>query len=372
MSPIVGRREILRTASAAALLGSGGNWAVAASEEGGWAFPLLGDLHFDRPEHHDQGWLAKTHPGDVEQVRNYVRLTRETLPPLFAAVRERVAGTKLPVPFVVQVGDLVEGLCGSEELASRQAEDALAFLREAKLPSPFLFTKGNHDITGPGAAAVYDRKLVTFLAEQAGAEIGSAAFTRERGGTLLVFYDAYDRGSLDWFERLLAERRPERLIFVIHPPVVPYNARSDWHVYSKPEQTEQRRRLLNLLGSSNAVVLSGHLHKYSLLVRRTETGRFTQLALSSVPKDAKAEPRDLIERVEDYGPGLVDLEPKHAPETAERRRALLEAERPFVERFEYADTWGYGFVRVEGDAVRAEVHRGLSADPWKRLELSAT
>jgi hypothetical protein len=171
------------------------------------------------------------------------------------------------------------------------------------------------------------------------------------------------------FERLMTDRRPERLIFVIHPPVVPYNARSDWHIYSKPAQAEQRRRLLNLLGSANAVVLSGHLHKYSLLVRRTETGRFTQLALSSVAKDAKAESRDLMERVEGYGPVLVDLEPKHAPKTASRRRALLEAERPFVERFEYADTWGYGFVREERDAVRADIHRAIEAEPWKRLDL---
>jgi hypothetical protein len=162
MSLMLNRRRFLHTAAIASgsvLLGAGGNWAVAAWEKDGWAFPLLGDLHFDRPAHHDHDWLARTHPGYVEQVRNYVRLARETLPPLFAAVRERIAGAKLPVPS--------------------------------------LFTKGNHDVTGPGAAAVYDRKLVPFLAEQAGAEIASAAFTRERGRTLLVLYDAYDRGSLD-------------------------------------------------------------------------------------------------------------------------------------------------------------------------------
>jgi len=369
------RRTFLRSATAvsgALFVGAGGNWAVASADENAdWTFPLLGDLHFDRPEHHDHEWLAQTHPNDVEQVRNYTRLTHESLPPLLAAIRERIATTDLPVPFIVQVGDLVEGLCGSEPLAARQADDAIAFLRETNLSAPFLFTKGNHDIAGPGASEVYDRKFVPFMAEQAGNEIASPAFTRERGGTLLVFYDAYDRRSLDWFEKLMADRRPRRLLFVIHPPVVPYNARSDWHVYPKPEHAENRRRLLNLLGAANAIVLSGHLHKYCLLTRRTETGRFTQLALSSVAKDAQAEPRDLREGIDAYGPDLLDLEPRHAPETIDRRRALLTAERPFIDRYEYADTWGNALIRIEGDSVTAEVHRGLDPTPWKRLDLAS-
>jgi hypothetical protein len=65
----------------------------------------------------------------------------------------------------------------------------------------------------------------------------------------------------------------------------------------------------------------------------------------------------------------VRLEPRHSPETEGRRRELLAAERPFVERFEYADTWGHALVRVQGDRVRAEVVRGLDTD-WKTLDLT--
>ena len=151
---------------------------------------------------------------------------------------------------------------------------------------------------------------------------------------------------------------------------MPYNARSSWHVYAQPSQQRQRTRLLNLLGEARAIVLSGHLHKYSFLIRRTETGRFVQLALSSVASSADARPRDEREGVDQYGPDLVQLEPRHSPETVEQRRRLLQEERPWVERYEYADTWGHALLKVRGDQVRAEVYRGFEAQPWKSIDLT--
>lgn len=352
-------------------LGAGGCWAVAAGGDDAWAFPVLGDLHFDRLQHHDTDWLKANHPGDVRQVENYSRITREWTPKLFETVRQQTGGLKLPVPFVAQLGDLIEGLCGSEERAATQARDAIAMVKDAKLPAPLLFCKGNHDVTGPGAAAVYDRILVPFLAEQAGREIDKARFTRSRGGTLLVFYDAYDRGSLDWFEALLRDRKPDRLLFLIHPPVVSFTARSTWHVYSSPRQKAERDRLLSLLGRNRAVVLCGHLHKYGFLVRRTEAGKFAQLSISSVATDAAAKPKDLLEGVERYGPDLVKLEPSHSPDTVEARREVLAAEKPWIEHFEYADTWGHAVITVGPLGVRADVCRGLDRTTWKSLDLTA-
>src|SRR5690606_17248607 len=231
-------------------------------------------------------------------------------------------------------------------------------------------TKGNHDITGPGALQVYDDVLAPSMAEQINARSQGASFSRERDGVLVVFYDAYCRGSLDWFAELLHTKKPRRVLFVIHPPVVPYNARSTWFVYSSPAQAKQRERLLELLGRSGAVVLSGHLHKYSFLVRKTDQGRFVQLGLSSVAHSADATPRDLIEDTKGYGPDLVNLEPKHSPETVDLRREILESERPLIEQFEYANTWGHAFVRVSGDNIHASVFRGFNREAWKEIDLT--
>src|ERR1041385_1906141 len=57
------------------LLGSGGlaaarllpAWAQspATSQARGFSFLLLGDLHYDKLEHHDLAWLDQTHPNDL-------------------------------------------------------------------------------------------------------------------------------------------------------------------------------------------------------------------------------------------------------------------------------------------------------------------
>ena len=136
------RREFLRTSATAAAGGALapllGRAAVgSAASPTGFSFVLLGDLHFDRMEHHDLAWLNKTHPNDLSQINNYTRITREVMPRLFATLRETVAElNQTPatrVAFVLQAGDLVEGLCGSEALSTRQNTEMLAFIREAKL-----------------------------------------------------------------------------------------------------------------------------------------------------------------------------------------------------------------------------------------------
>ncbi len=95
---------------------------AAASESSLFSFPLLGDLHFDKLEHHDLAWLDEKKKGDLGQIRNYSRITAEIMPQLFAAVKATVVdlnrAAERRVPFVLRVGDLVEGLCGSEERAA--------------------------------------------------------------------------------------------------------------------------------------------------------------------------------------------------------------------------------------------------------------
>jgi len=370
------RRHFLKSLVAAgAILGPAGNWAFAAGEDAdNWAFPLLGDLHFDRLEHHDHEWLKREHPGDVSQVENYSRITRELTPKLFARVRESLASldaSKTPVPFVLQLGDLLEGLAGSEELANRHAREGLDFVRQANFSAPMLITKGNHDVTGPGAVEAYRQLLLPFISAAARTKLTEAAFSRLHGGTLIAFYDAYDKNSLDWFDKTLAESKPERLIVAIHPPVVPYNARSNWHIYSSPKQAAQRARLLELLGRHRAIILCGHLHKYSLLVRRTDHGPFAQLAISSVAATSDGQPKDIRTGLDQYTPDLVELEPKHAPDTIAARRDLLAAERPFVEHFDYADTWGHAVVRLTAGKVTADIYRGFDPNSWKTADFRA-
>ncbi len=356
-----------------------GPLARAATKDA-FSFVLLGDLHFDKLEHHDLEWLQREKPDDLRQVRDYSRITTEILPKLFATVREAIAAlSRSPetrAGFVAQSGDLVEGLCGSEKLAMRQDAEAIEFVRGAKLGVPFLFAKGNHDVTGAGAVEAFKTVFHPFLGAQAAAVDGSAkpasaSYAIDHDGALFCFLDAYAKESFAWLEATLAKRTARHCFVVLHPPVVPYGARSLWYLYSGERQKAQREKLLELLGRHNAFVLSGHIHKYSVLVRATPRGgRFLQLALSSVISAPEPAPKHVLSGVSSYNADQVAVEPAFSPATEKERRAIYETEAPFVKQFEYADLPGYAVVAVNGPKVTATIYSGVSRQVWRRLELS--
>lgn len=371
----VNRRAFLQT-SLGALAGAHG-FALPPQS---FSFVLLGDLHFDKPEHHDWAWVKEHSPDSVRQSANYSKLTAEVMPKLFAtigSVIEAGKATTAPVRFVLQVGDLVEGLCGSDQLAETQNREALAFVEGARLGVPLLFTKGNHDVTGPASVEMYRRIFHPFLAAQAkalsgndGAMGGSCLKTRV-GNAEFCFFDAYDSASLDWLEAAAASRTAEHFFVVIHPPVVPYGARSTWHLYSGAKDQAKREKLLHLLGTQEAFVLGGHIHKYCELSRVTRGGRFAQLALSSVISPGEVRAKTVLTGVEQYTGDQVRVEPAHSPETEPQRRAVLEAERPSVRAFEYADLPGFAVVTVGAGIVQAEVYSGATEDRWRTVDLMA-
>lgn len=381
------RREFLRTTTAATVgLALGSSHARAAAAPGGpdkqFSFVLLGDLHYDKLEHHDMGWVKREKPNDVSQIENYTRISRDIHPRLLATVREtigelnRTAATR--VAFVLQAGDLVEGLCGSEELSVRQNSEALAFVRDAKLGVPWLFTKGNHDITGPGAVTAFGRVFHPFLTEQAravapaSAEIKSARYTVDCGNAQFVFFDAYEAvPSLDWFEAVAAKRTAEHFFVVVHPPVVPYGARATWHIFSSEKERTRREKFMALLAEQHALVIGGHIHRYNTITREAGRGRFAQFALSSIIPSADVKPKMELSGLADYNPDQIRVEPQFSPDTEATRRAVYEAERPFVKAFEYADLPGYAVATVDGPKVTVKMYSGASRQVWRTVDFTA-
>ena len=66
----------------------------------------------------------------------------------------------------------------------------------------------------------------------------------------------------------------------------------------------------------------------------------------------------------------VKVEPNFSPETEAVRRAVYEAERPWVKAFEYADLPGYAVVTVDGARVTARIFAGVSRRLWRTVDLS--
>src|SRR5690606_34869783 len=313
------------------------------------------DIHYDKMAHHDLEWVQREKPGDMRQIEGYVRTTEQFTPRLFSGIARAVQEAEAPVPFVIQLGDLVEGLCGSYDLQALQFKDTFAAIEQAKLGVPFLMTKGNHDITGPGAPEAFDQVLLPWLSKQASKQLDSASYWIKQQEDLFVFFDGY-KSDLAWLEQTLAAHPARHVFFIVHQPVVPYNARSNWTVFNHPRQAEQRSKLLDLLGKYQAIVLSGHLHKYSLLTRATEAGSFVQLAINSVVRNEVEKPRGELAGVEQFTPDLVELEPRFSADTLERRREILAAEAPAIRHFEYADVPGYAIVKIYTDRLETDLH----------------
>jgi hypothetical protein len=386
MNSVFTRRDFLKTTTAAAaslaLARHSLHAAPAASRASKFSFVLLGDLHYDKMEHHDMAWVQKDKPNDIRQIEGYTRNSRETTPLLFARVKQTIAElNRTPatrVAFVLQAGDLVEGLCGSEELSVRQNTDALAFVRDANLGVPLLFTKGNHDITGPGAVAAFGTVFHPFLSEQAravsptSAPVKTASYTVDCGNTQFAFFDAYEAAkSLEWFEAVATKRTADHLFVVVHPPVVPYGARSTWHIFSNAKDEPRRAKFLSLLGDQHALVLGGHIHRYNTISRSAGKGRFAQFALSSVLTAPTAKPKELLTGLESYTPDQIKVEPAFSPTNETERRAVYEVERPFVHAFEYADLPGYAVVTVDGPKVIVKMYAGTGTELWRTVDLTA-
>jgi hypothetical protein len=354
--------KLLRTATGAPA-------APGTEEKPLYAFPFLGDLHYDKLEHHDLDWVRQKMQKDLSQIHGYVKTTAQYTPRLLNEVREQIKAAAAPVPFVIQAGDLVEGLCGSFDLQSKQMKDATSAVDDAAWGAPCLMVKGNHDITGPGAPQAFDQVLLPWMSKQAGRELHTASYFLRQGEDLFVFFDAY-KPDLEWLAATLEKNAARLVFFVIHMPVVPYNARADWAIFHAKADAARRERLLSLLGKYRAIVLSGHLHKYSLLSRRTDAGAFVQLAVCSVLRHDRETPARVLEGVDAYTPELVNLEPEHSPATVDARRDMLLKEEPFIGRYEYCDVPGYSIVKVYRDRVDVDVYVGLGKDEWRTRGLN--
>lgn len=334
-----------------------------------YSFVYLGDIHFDKRSHHDFEWVKANKPNDIRQIEDYVRITEKYTPGLLRRIQTVIESSDSQIKMIVQGGDLTEGLCGSRELQETQFKDVIECIRNHIPETTFITTKGNHDITGPGAKEAFDSIMLPWLSNECKKQIDSASFYFKKGPDLFVFFDAYHNKNLDWLEETLSQNKHRYVFVVMHPPAVPYNARSTWHLFSKAKEKDVRERFLNILGANKVVLLTGHLHKYVVLARRTSRGTFVQFSMNSVISSPKILVKNHLEGVKNYGGHLVELEPEFQPDTKEQRQKMLEDEKPYIAFFEYADFPGYAVINVSDTGTNIDIYTGDSNKVWKNVSL---
>lgn len=334
-------------------------------------FVFLGDLHFDKLMHHDRNYLKEKYPNDIHQIENYSRITRENLADLMRVSKDRA--NEIDAAFFLQIGDFVEGLCGSKELASTQVNEFIQLVDRQQFDRPFLAIKGNHDITGTGAREVYQEIVLPWQSRQLKKPSPSANNVYVHKGSRFLLFDCFsEKESLVWLREAIKDhKKSEVLFFCTHVPVVPYDARSNWHIYVHPDQTSERDELLNLLGEHKAIVLSGHLHKTSILTRSTPSGSFVQVGLGSVIPSLDASVKNHLQGLDAYCESLVELEPNFSPASLELRKEILRKEKPHIRYYEYADFCGYSSLHMDGkNNVTMTIYANANKKPWSLVNIT--
>ena len=341
---------------------------LAGCSEDKTGFIVLGDMHYDRIENHDLAWLAEQ-GDDLRQVTTeYTVFTDRFWSDFTSLLQER--SSKEDIDAVLQLGDLSEGLAGTEELAAQMAECLFRAVDSVGFDVPVIIAKGNHDITGPGAEAVFNRIYLPNMARLAGLDsLSSADYSKEVGDVLFVCFDPWNRtgDNLETLEKNLAGSKSRYKFVMTHEPVIPVNERC-WHLLRR--KPEQRKELMRIIAENNAVVLCAHLHLYSVVRRDTEWGPIVQILVNSVIRDRNMdEPSDVKT---EYGESLALDVPDWHPETMEERCQWLREETPHVKYFKQMDLPGYGIMKIDHkmDDMVFEYYAGFSDKPYDVVRMS--
>lgn len=326
---------------------------------------LLGDIHLDRMDNHDMEWLA-TKGDNLRQVtKEYTVWTRDNFPALMNTVGD-VAGLSSAV---IQLGDLSEGLAGNPVKADEMARDAFATIDSIGFDIPFIMTKGNHDITGPGAKDAFRNvylPAMTRLSKHSG-PLTSANYATVIGNDILVVcYDPWDRKSTPaMLDSLLKSSTARHKFVAVHEPVIPVNHRC-WHIYRK--DNNHREQLLETIARNRAIVLCAHLHKYSVVSRKTPWGPIVQIMVNSV---IRALGRQSVPEISTtYGQTMFEGHESWEPESLDQRRQWIESETPCVTFYRYADIPGYATIDIDGDQLLLEYYYGAETTPIDTVNIT--
>lgn len=270
--------------------------AVACGQKDeAYSIVILGDTHYDtEPDsvyhsHYNEPveWLNRVQR--AEFARNG-EMWRERCPKLLRrAARLITPDTKM----VFQMGDLIQGDCGSAEVHKKMLDDVMNDFKQVLGGLPFVTVVGNHDVRGKEngvnvARQAYHEYMPARMSQELGKEITKTTFGFTIGPDAFIVVD-FDRPDDAETDRLLAETEGARYTFIIiHGPVFPYdggNCRWIYHGKNKPEETAARLHFREAFAKRGAIVLCGHTHKTEFLDWEGDGGRITQMTMNSVYKN---------------------------------------------------------------------------------------
>jgi hypothetical protein len=348
------------------------------------SFIALGDMHYDRLDDHDLDYVM-TRPQDYEQIfKEYPQYTAFFMPKFLQVIKRQTVAVKPAVKAVVQLGDLVEGVSGNFVLAKKMNRGVIDMLDSMHLSVPWVLVKGNHDVSNsPGQPEAWEEVVRPFIERQVGKSIGHGMYTYNLSNNVELFaldqFFSVDRNvpeteMIAFLEKELKASTAKYKFVMAHQPVVPVTQRC-WHLLAgirRPLQDASLRdRFLNLLAKYKVIVLSAHLHEYSVLSRETPSGNIVQVMINSVNRGLEPPvPKNTL--TEYKGEKWVEENPDWQPATKDVRTKILTEEKKHILKFSKADLPGYAVISI-ADAtgeVMLNYYNGLSEKPYEIINLT--
>ena len=340
------------------------------------SFVVLGDLHLDKFDFHDMDYVY-TRPSDWKQVtKEYPYQTAAYVPKLFAAVGRRVEeGCKT----IVQLGDLMEGVSGNQELAEQMCHWAVGMIDSARGDATVILTKGNHDVSNsPGQPQAWKKVVLPYVCAQTGQNLENSMYRYSAGRDVDLFVAEQffsndemlpETALLEFLKEELPKSKAKYKFLLTHQPVIPVTDHC-WHLFSgirrKVDDPALRTRFLELLAEYKVTVLSAHLHKYSIAVRGTAKGNVVQFMTVSTVRsfdnpDASIRPREYVT------PEKMNKE--WQSHTLKVREGIIKEEYPHIKYFAISDRPGYAVIRTGKDGATYSYYSGYSDEPCQTVSI---
>ena len=326
---------------------------------------LLGDIHYDHMKYHDMSkmkhlrvpqekyvynkdgffswrnhsiWTEINKGGSVEKNTPLnMKMWKKYMPALLDGAAAEAK--KNNARFTIQMGDLIHGDCYDLALNKANLDGAVKQL-SSRFDKVFLVS-GNHDGRGTGAAQAWDEVINTYLDGAAkNLQRKNTNYYFNVGKDLYFFYDLMNP-DVDFFEKALQENPDSRYTFFItHVPLLPTSKRAVRSIL-----TDDIYRLFNLLEKRNAIVLSGHTHKVSVVkyVNPANRRRIDQLILNSTVRFPKKQLK--------FKPTVDIPDPNFPPKANKEKELWNELYDGKIPTLLHTDGSGYAILRVSDKGV---------------------
>lgn len=371
------RRDFL-TLSATGIIGLGASSFPLSLFAGGkrdksYSLIILGDTHFDAdpPSIYHSLYNEPNEGRNKAHRSEFTRngeMWKDRCPRLLRRASQLIQDD---TRMVLQMGDLIQGDCGSGEVHRKMLADALDRMKSETQGLPFVTVVGNHDIRGVDARSTYDQYMPARMSEELNKTITKPTFGFNIGEDAFIVIDFNSPDDAE-IERLLDETKGARHTFIMtHGPVFPADITScRWifHGGASEAETEARRHFRQAFARRNAIVLCGHIHQTDFLDWYGDSGRITQMTMSSVWTSEKQKQYSVrSEGAADYG--MLRERRRLNGEDLKDERALFDEYRPGIRQHINSSSQGCYKLNVNGKHVTIDFYGGDSQEISQRFTI---